>query len=209
MSTVKRECRVVMLPTERGIIATYKKTGNLAKPNFRVGIFESDVYQPQHLYILSDDEIKEGDWVLGGTNTIVQCMYPENVVDRDVKKIIATTDVLGFVDKDLSKSMGGKVERRLPQPSQGFIQKYIDAYNNGKPIEKVIVDYAEHELPGKPMGRKVCFLRVNPKDNTITISKVKDSWDREEVEALLAKLYYEDLHLVGGRFEEWVKENLK
>ena len=46
----------------------------------------------QNIYITSDEEIKEGDYVLSGTNTLCKCMYPKNVVDRDVKKIILTTD---------------------------------------------------------------------------------------------------------------------
>ena len=45
-----------------------------------------------NIYITSDEEIKEGDYVLSGTNTLCKCMYPKNVVDKDVKKIILTTD---------------------------------------------------------------------------------------------------------------------
>jgi len=45
-----------------------------------------------NIYITSDEEIKEGDYVLSGTNTMIKCLYPNNVVDRDVKKIILTTD---------------------------------------------------------------------------------------------------------------------
>jgi len=46
----------------------------------------------QNIYIISSEEIKKGDYVLSGTNTMIKCMYPNNVVDRDVKKIILTTD---------------------------------------------------------------------------------------------------------------------
>jgi len=42
-----------------------------------------------YLVIKDDSEIKAGDWVIGGTNTIIRCLHPHNIVDRDVKKIIA------------------------------------------------------------------------------------------------------------------------
>ena len=54
--------------------------------------FDSTVVKFQNIYITSSEKIKEGDYVLSGTNTMIKCMYPNNVVDRDVKKIILTTD---------------------------------------------------------------------------------------------------------------------
>jgi len=54
--------------------------------------FDSTVVKFQNIYITSSEKIKKGDYVLSGTNTMIKCMYPNNVVDRDVKKIILTTD---------------------------------------------------------------------------------------------------------------------
>ena len=48
-----------------------------------------------HYIVVDDSEIKEGDWVVGCTRTVVQCMYPENVHHRDVKKITHSTEPLG------------------------------------------------------------------------------------------------------------------
>lgn len=40
---------------------------------------------------------------------------------------------------------------------------------------------------------------VNPKDNTITIKKLKDNWNREEVTEIL---------LDRGISKEWIEKNL-
>ena len=58
----------------------------------------------EHYIICDDSEIKKGDWVVSGTKTIVQCMYPENVHHRDVKKITHSTQPLE--DVGLNTSMG-------------------------------------------------------------------------------------------------------
>ena len=47
-----------------------------------------------HYIVVDDSEIKQGDWIVGCTRTVVQCMYPENVHHRDVKKITHSTQPL-------------------------------------------------------------------------------------------------------------------
>ena len=86
--------------------------------------------QLQHLYIISDDEIKEnnthfynphsGQLHISGNHTDYIAINKNGC-----KKIIATTDV----------SLG------LPQPSQQFIEKYIEEYNKDNIITDVLVEY--------------------------------------------------------------------
>ena len=61
----------------------------------------------------------------------------------------------------------------------------------------------------------VLKLKINPKDNTITIKTVKDSYSREEVVKLLidccGEVSCEDGKLLGKNPEElykWIEENL-
>ncbi len=61
-------------------------------------------------------------------------------------------------------------------------------------------------------------LKVNPKDNTITIKLIKDSWDREEIPYLLVDLCWKyqteknynalDFDTNKNDFVKWIKENL-
>ena len=168
-------------------------------------------FKHQHLYIISDDEIKLFDWVYNNKENIVEqitsktqliFVLEENKENQTFKKIIATTDA----------SLG------LPQPSQQFIEKYIEEYNKGNVITDVLVEYqTKLEWTYSHSGNRIQeesnpFLKINHKDNTITIKKVKDSWNREEVIILLEKALAESkeqyslLDRVG--INKWIEENL-
>jgi hypothetical protein len=167
---------------------------------------EYDKRTYQHLYILSDDEIKEGDWYIKELFNTLKYDWYKVVTERfpnDYKKIIATTD----------KSLD------LPQPSQSFIEKYVEEYNKGNVIAEVLVEY-ETATNQVPNGTTIDWLKVNPKDNTITIKKVKDSWSREETVTLCLKMqhdyikYKESCHYgpnmreITDWTDKWIEENL-
>lgn len=117
----------------------------------------------QHLYITSDDEIKDNDkYIENGMIFTAHSNFVRLRQDPNIKKIIATTDT----------SLG------LPQPSDKFIQAYIEAYNKGEKIEKIAV-YGKYESSND--------WKYSLKNNNIIIKKVKDSWTRDEVEQLLIK----------------------
>ena len=192
MSTFKK-AKVVMLPTNKpsklGNLATYKGK-SLAKV-IKEGVnLKNTTVQFWNLYIISDDEIKEnnthfynphsGQLHISGNHTDYIAINKNGC-----KKIIATTDV----------SLG------LPQPSKQFIQKYIEEYNKGRIIEDILVEYdCDHnQIPIKVID----VLKVNPKDNTITIKKVKDSWTREEHISNIKKFSLE----LGSKIHCFLKED--
>jgi len=130
-----QECEVIMLPTDKWspVVHSTNKYG---------GLFKSEHYSPmkdmgdsyQHLYIVSNDKIKEGDWVISSTNTIIQCMYPENIHHKDIKKIIATTD------NSLNQDIIARPYPLVYSIPQQFIDQYINEYNRGNIITKVLVE---------------------------------------------------------------------
>ena len=83
----------------------------------------------QHLYITSDDEIKEGDWYYD-TNHNAIGKYDSSA--QIGKKIVATTD-----KSIMHLSNNGRVGYPLPNIPESFIQDYIKAYNEGNPIETI------------------------------------------------------------------------
>ncbi len=198
-----------MLPTNEkaidGILYLYRAYNEL---RIAKGITKEAINNPKnigktinkHLYFLSDKEIKEGDFVLVGyriVQAVLNCgTIGYNSFDgvaflyfRGHKKIIATSD----------KSL------KLPQPSQSFIEAYVKAYNEGKPIEWVDVEceldlqimenlaikYVD-KLPYDDFKNEVnntaWKLKVD-KNNTITIRKIKDSWSRDDIDILINKLF--------------------
>ena len=125
--------------------------------------------QLQNLYIISDDEIKEGDYYI--IDDIPELLKNNGLkfIDDYCKKVIATTDT----------SLG------LPQPSKQFIEKYIEEYNKGNIITDVLVEY-EYLLDDRAV-LPYWNLKVNTKDNTITIKKLKETYNKEELCQILEK----------------------
>jgi hypothetical protein len=83
-----------ILPTDKPSTFTFRKDSNYFR--FRKDEFvNNDTYQNQHIYITSDEEIKEGDWVLS-ENKLYQIKESAkdflNHVQGISKKIILTTD---------------------------------------------------------------------------------------------------------------------
>lgn len=139
----------------------------------------------QHLYITSEDEIKEGDYGLHLNNKDIIQFTKVLFKECDLnlyKKIIATTNTSLKVGKNYgSIEIDNKIidcNDYLPQPSQQFIEKYIEEYNKGNIISGVLVEY---DCDHNQMSNKVIdILKVN-QDNTINIKTAKDSFSREDM----------------------------
>jgi len=148
-----KRCKIVMLATNEKAsigeftIAMYKEGFIDGKPlNGKLSCGKvTNISQTeqldQHLYITSDEKIKEGDLCINiaidinKRNDIIR-IYKDEVESANIHKfpkIIATT----------------KAHCNLPQPSQEFITKYIEEYNKGNIIEDVIVEYADIALYAK------------------------------------------------------------
>lgn len=157
MNTLK--AKVVILPTDNQYTGILCKSPNgTLSTNILTGI-------PQHLYITTDDKIKERDWVLydvaGYNNSKYNSHFLGQVTSikeigqanchygidgnklgknlawhcEDCKKIIATTDKL--VIKDYENCNHEK--NYLPRPSIVFVDKYCKEGG----IDEVLVEYKE------------------------------------------------------------------
>lgn len=161
--SVFKDRKIVMLPTEgKGpIVLGENLLVNLP------GVFRGTNF---HLYIISDGEIKEGDWCYLDNNIKELSDYNGNYIIKiskeqvesanivkDCKKIIATTE-----------NWNGYL---LPQPSQSFIDKYIESCNNGNIITDVQVEYENGYIDNRPVSNGV--LKINS-DNTIKMSTAKE-----------------------------------
>lgn len=225
MNQFKR-ARVVLLPTDNRSHIIYDtrynelQYHNLDKNN--------DDYQDKtiktfhHLYIISDDEIKDKDWVYMTIRNCIKQVHSHNtdktfiatdgtiIFYEDCRKLISATDTSLTIKGEVAGI--GSWYNPLPQPSQQFLEKYIESYNKGEVITDVLVEY-EADLS---TITKVDYglqhwdykLRVNSKDNTITIKKLKDSWNRKEIIEVLNKLN-NSLNIGSDlTLEQWIEENL-
>ena len=227
-----KKCKVVMLPTNQKTkyLMVYSDVEKTKGKLILNGLKNDEYKEYQHIYIISDDEIKEGDWFINDLNQIKKCTSRDtegyidfeggfNTKPSSCKKIIATTD--SSLWRPSHKYASAVI--LLPQPSQQFIEKFIEEYNRGNVITDVLIEYeliSNEEYFGNtinPDDDVPYFderLKINSKDNTITIKKVKDSWNREEVLkiAMDCMMYGynglpNNLTPIQG-MNKWIEENL-
>ena len=191
-----KKAKVVVLPTNQKTkyLMVYSDVEKTKGKLILNGLKNDEYKEYQHLYIISDDEIKKGDYIYCTiTNAIEIAKYNHDYLIRDWKKVIATTDTSLYIHQKETISLPERVFY-LPQPSQQFIQKYIEEYNRGNIITDVLVEYElisneEYFLNTINPDENVPYfdenLKINPKYNTISIKKVKDSYTKEEVDRML------------------------
>jgi len=243
-----KRAQVVILPTKKDNIsindlilnifdktelAIVTKHNIFANETFRFGKYgitfrnnySHNGFENQHLYIISDDEIKEGDWAYSNEfedNLIFKVDKKFFDLGIEAKKIIATTNILlqfhtdyhGEITNDENKKC---YNHNLSQPSQQFITKYIKEYNKGNIIIDVLVEYEEiyNDYGETDIFDLVCTnhskiskIKINPKDNTITIKKLKDSWNREEIIAIHKKNCERLTNSYTSEDFKWINQNL-
>jgi len=196
--------KVVMLPTNKKSV----KQGQLVMGAGGNHLFTSrktdDIVslKAYHLYITSDEEIKEGDWHICN-DIIKKCIFigkangttylVDELGNQDIiiycKKIIATTDESLIYRKGfVHNSIDGFQD--LPQLSQQFIENWIEEYNKNNQIVDILVECNGGTKKIKvPIGHDdySTGLEYTPEklkvnfDNTINIKPIKNSWNREEV----------------------------
>ena len=221
---MKKEAQVVMLPTD-----TKTKIGirtNSSTPITKVGELAYLLYDGceqdndwdyQHLYIVDDSEIKDGDWCLffwdgikdgelGQVGSKPQQYFPKNghTLNRNVRKIIGTTDPeLTFkVDKGFSNLEQREV--RVPQLPQGFIESYCE-----NPVEEVMVEYDVDMIMEFSSGTTPSESLKLTSNNELIIHPIEEKlYTREEVERLCRKYGTEVVKRGYPSDEQWKKENL-
>lgn len=226
-----KKCSLVILPTNEridvGSIVTRPSDNRMAIVN----VLTKDDPQPcvhQYLYILSDEEIKEGDWYITSDNKLLQCrkvlmklIYTYGDYGRNpngCRKVICTTDKSLVMKFDI---IGGfETGLCLPQPPQSFIEYFVHEYNKGNVVSEVEVEYEQIHWKGTKLSYEDKFnLKINPKDNTITINKLKDMYSREELEYLLHRVVNEshcgfdrikhaNSNECAGFVNKWIETNL-
>ena len=215
-----QEAEVVMLTTDKR--TRIDKIRNSLR--YSIYLIPSNAFSEfQHLYILSNEEIKEGDWFIDlKDNTIWQNKAKESMrksIFPECKKIIATTnEYIGYTDIRVSPVKNFCI---YPKPSDSFIKKYIEEYNKGNVITNVLVEYEIGKSYSGNSGLEIKqWLKVDS-NNTITIKKLEpELYTREEVKILLQKsllfAFKEGNNHIGSNLpflrttmDNWIKKNLK
>ena len=168
-----------VLPTDKPSRLTKNNLGKFIKLN---GLQHQEVNENQHIYITSDEEIKEGDWFYDGDGEL--CKYTSDYVVNpngwnDNKKIILTTD------QDLIKDGVQKI-------ADDFLEWFIKNPN----CEKVEIR-KEMYMPqsnGKISDGKITHeISLDPSQNTLPYYKIIIPKEpKQKTLEKLAKEYYPD-----------------
>ncbi|PCI96646.1 MAG: hypothetical protein COB15_09670 [Flavobacteriales bacterium] len=166
-------CKVVMLSTEKES-NIWKRGGKL-----EYNSSASKKINPQHLYITSDDEIKEGDWFINvhyldkrAPEASGRYAMNKNAVFLNPKKVVATTDSDLTMDTPIDDRVDVLYDNKLPQIPESFIKAYCKAGG----IHEVLVEYTMVPADRAPDGWSIS-LKLR-EDSTIIIHQAID-WIKE------------------------------
>ena len=193
MEANRTRTQVHMLPTEQSLMC--KTNGKLyfyPQENWFTRSTDTD---PQHLYFTTDEEIKEGDWMMNLNGDTIYQHFGNGGDFEQWNKIIATTDP----------------ELELPQPSQAFIKAYCEQGG----FDEVDVEYVEmitcklcnkseeecsdnFTCEGNMIGEDI--LKVDPIHNTITTHRI--------VEKMYSKKDLLGFTIDNISIIDWIEKNL-
>lgn len=223
-----KKAKVIILPTEDNTGIVLHSTGLdklLHIKESGINAVQNIGGKFQHLYITTDEKIKEGDWIITShiedkkknprickvnslklpfTRTTLNVQgfaYSDTVLIEDSRKIIATTNI------------------KLKDVAQ-IPQEFIRDYCRVGGIDEVLIKYVNSRTGGNSLSSNengLCDewkLKIIP-NNITTIHPIKDSWNREEISAILHK-YEEDSRYYGRDSyykgidiaQDWIEENL-
>ena len=174
-----------------------------------------------HLYVLSDDKIREGDWIFWN-NKIVKAI---DTSYYSSKKIIATNNINLLYSKETDTLPS--LPNQLPKLSDNFIDFYVKEFNNSNIIEKVLVEYYtdldKDDLGMWIGGTSKDYLLLN-NNNEINIELIKKDYNFTKDELItFMKRFKEDCELFSDTpfkkkygstltlhemEEKWFQENL-
>lgn len=166
-----------LLPTDRPSRLSLLKSGKL---NFGAEIISSSNSIPQHIYITSDEEIKEGEYGLSKLNEVVRFGKKFNTLLY--KKIILTTD------QDL-------INDGVQTIDDEFLEWFVNNANeSGVPFDRCEVKKEMYvpQINGKISDGKITHeLSLDPSQNTLPYYKIiipKEEPNEEAIKEALKRL---------------------
>jgi hypothetical protein len=163
------------------VILSTKEESNLGFLNKKLYIStfgsSSDDWENKHIYLVSKEETKGGDWIY---NSNTDRVGKTTNYTSGIYKIIATTD-----DLKINKFKSGvfsDLEYKLPSISKSDIDWYVSEYNKGNVIKEVYVEMIDNgeegwhgsNEDGQPVWNEKWEIKTN-NDNTVIINKNTES----------------------------------
>jgi intergrase/recombinase len=173
---------VWLVSTDRPSRLSLLKSGKL---NFGAEIISFSNSIPQHLYITSDEEIKQGDWCIYKTGEIIQYLVKLNT--DNLKKITITTDqdliydgVQTIDDKFLEWFAKNPSCVRVEVEKEMYVPQINGKISDGKITHELSLDPSQNTLP---------YYKIIIKEMSNTQTAVEWFFNKLENHEIQAKHY--------------------
>lgn len=143
-----------------------------------------------HLYFVSNDTIKKGDWLINKNGDTLYQLKEDVTPDvyKFFDKVVATTN-----PKLYPKNLADIVNNPIGRIGDDFVNAYIVKFNKREPIEEVMLDYVNNSPHLRPKG-------------TVVISPVKERlYTREQFKYAVRQAWIHSCGIVV--FEDWFEQN--
>jgi len=207
--------KVVMLSTEDLTPALFLKDDDFLINN-NLNMKKWWDVTSQHLYLISNENIKKGDWCINEK-------YPDKPFKninlekgQGAIKIVATTDTkLKVKCKKSTKIIGQKIIVSLPQIPQSFLEEYCKQGG----IDEVELEYEYVDgLYSKHKTTRPLLIKLTTNNEVIVHLIEEKMYTKEEMQKCWSEgrnsgitsinndRYDEDYKII--QFKDWIKENL-
>ncbi len=215
-----KKCNLILIATEDSSCLMIDENGQLLfSKNFGFHEFNPKNnfrhINRKQLYIVSDEEIKEGDYVIPNDKDYqsvweykpTPCPMPYWGCNNNCKKVIASSKELKIYNGEEEISHMS-IYRNIFLIPYEFIKQYVEEYNKGNKIEEIFVEYDSIISDEIKIDYRSYKLKVDL-NNTITIKTIKDNWNIEEITNLFLKFLKEENSGIRESYiKKWIKENL-
>lgn len=216
-----KTCKVVMLPStqKENTIEQICTSIRFGKKLLLFGSFENSYINEctfQHLYITSEEEIKENDWYISDEYELKQnTLFTAHKMCR-CRKIIATTDKnLGIALGAGTPKENSNIKHQIPQISESFVKAYVEVQG----IDEVQLEFEEYMTEGwiptynNPDNQnldkeaELDYILKLREDNTVIIHQVK-TYSFEDMKNAFNAGVKSESETPWISFNDWIEKSL-
>jgi hypothetical protein len=148
--------------------------------------FGNRIELPLNIYITSDEEIKEGDWVLGD--------FPDNPIGKVIAKYgqeftaqSLNGDKYGLAEYDSKKIILTTDQDLINDGVQAIPDEFLEWFVNNSTCEEVkVLKYKSNNMRKMNLGYKIILPKEEPKQETLSWDElVQEAENKEELIKIL------------------------
>ena len=140
---MKKKAQVVLLPTDNATKLHKRISDGVMQISPRDNN-ENPLWNPQHLYFVSDDGVEKGDWMLDtNTKELYQAKTDSKSLIKFTYRVVATTNPELWVGYRKDSEYITRTIEGIARIGHNFLAKYVEMCNLKTPITEVLLEYSD------------------------------------------------------------------